>query len=254
MRDMPVPCESTIRQAQLARLGRKEKSLNYLDQAVAAYTEALEERDRHREPLLWASTQAALGQVCFLKGEWGSSTESLEAAVKHFNRALEQYRDDVVPFARSGIEFNLGTALRVLGQRENNPALVLEALEHHAAACRNCLPSSPYWALRAAEAADEDMNILKGMSNSPNHAAIVAKYDWISILRQKHVGHEIGVMPVYRVVVPGTSGSEKPDFSLAPRRGDKIKDGSVVWESAGKYSYCKQCAEFLRPPQPQSPG
>jgi tetratricopeptide (TPR) repeat protein len=253
-----VPSRWSIAQHNLgdafASLGRKEKSLNYLDQAVAAYTEALEERDRHREPLLWASTRAALGQVCFLKGEWGSGTESLEAAVKHFNRALEQYRDDVVPFARSGIEFNLGTALRVLGQRENNPALVSEALEHHAAACRNCLPYSPYWALRAAEAADEDMNILKGMSNSPNHAAIGAKYDWISNLRGKHVGHEIGLMPVYRAVVPGTSGSEKPDFSLAPRRGDKIKDGSVIWENAGKYSYCKQCAEFLRPPEPQSPG
>ena len=253
-----VPSRWSIAQQNLgdalASLGRKEKSLNYLDQAVAAYTEALEERDRHREPILWASTQAALGQVCFLKGEWGSGTESLEAAVKHFNRALEQYRDDVVPFARSGIEFNLGTALRVLGQRENNPALVSEALEHHAAACRNCLPYSPYWALRAAEAADEDMNILRGMSNSPNHAAIVAKYDWISNLRRKHVGHEIGLMPVYRVVVPGTSGSEKPDFSLATRRGDKIRDGSVIWENAGKYSYCKQCAKFLRPPQPQSPG
>lgn len=253
-----VPSRWSIAQQNLgdalASLGRKEKSLNYLDQAVAAYTEALEERDRHREPLLWASTQAALGQVCFLKGEGESGTEALEAAVKHFNRALEQYRDDIAPFARAGIEFNLGTALRVLGQRENSPAMFSEALEHHAAACRNCLPYSPYWAFRAAEAADEDMNILEGMSNSPNDATIVAKYDWISNLRRKHVGHEIGLMPVYRVVVPGVSGSEKPDFSLAPRRGDKIKDGGVIWENAGKYSYCKRCAEFLRPPQPQSPS
>ena len=88
-----------------------------------------------------------LGTSLLSAGEWGSGTESLEAAVKHFNRALEQYRDDIVPFARAGIEFNLGTGVTSSRERENSPALVSEALEHHAAACRNCLPYSPYWAL-----------------------------------------------------------------------------------------------------------
>lgn len=238
----------------LASRGRTEKNLDYLDQAAAAYTEALTERDRNREPLLWASTQAALGQVYFLKGEWGTGTESLEAAITHYNRALEQFPHDVVPFARAGVEFNLGIALRVLGQRNNNSSLISEALGHHAAVCQNLLLYSPYWALRAAEAAEEDMNILKGMPDSSTHGTILAKHGWISTLRLKHVGHEIGLMPVYKVAVPGTSGSTKPNFSLAPRRGDRIKDGSVVWENAGKYSYCGQCSEFLAPPDPQPPA
>jgi tetratricopeptide (TPR) repeat protein len=236
----------------LTSLGRAEKNLDYLDQAIEAYAEALTERDRNREPLLWASTQAALGQVHFLKGEWGTGTESLEVAVTHYNRALEQYPNGGAPFARAGVEFNLGAALRVLGLRKSNSSLISEALEHHAAACRTCLQYSPYWALRAAEAADEDMNILKGMSDASTHGAILLKHGWISTFRLKHVGHEIGLMPVYRVAVPGTSGSTKPDFSLAPRRGDRIKDGSVVWENAGKYSCCRQCSEFLAPPNPRS--
>jgi hypothetical protein len=188
-----------------------------------------------------------MGQVFFLKGEWGTGTEALETAITHYARALEQFSNDVVPFVRAGVEFNLGTVVRVLGQRNNNPSLICEALDHHAAVFRNCLQYSPYWALKAAGAAEEDIDILKGMPDSSTHIELLAKHDWISTLRLKHVGHEIGLMPVYRVAVPGTSGSTKPNFSLAPRRGDRIKDGSVVWENAGKYSYCRQCSEFLGP-------
>jgi hypothetical protein len=98
------------------------------------------------------------------------------------------------------------------------------------------------------------MNILKA-TDPLTEQTLFAKHAWISTLRSKHSGHEIGLMSIFRVVVPGTSGTTKPDFSLAPRRGGRIQDGSVVWENAGKYSYCGQCSEFLAPPDlPQPTG
>jgi hypothetical protein len=187
------------------------------------------------------------GSYHFL-GELESGTQSLEAAVRQYKLALEEYREEVTPFLWAGTQFNLGNVERILGQRKNEPSLIYDALERHAAACRCNLICSPYWAFRAAEAAMEDMNVLKAGSEPTVHSQILAKHSWISTLQTKHAGHEIGLMPTFRVVVAGTSGTKKPDFSFASRRGDRIEDGTVIWENAGKYSYCTQCNEFLKPP------
>jgi hypothetical protein len=127
--------------------------------------------------------------------------------------------------------------------------LIREALENHATVCRDCLPYNPYWALRAAAAADEDMNALEATVDPPTFRPILATHGWISALRAKHSNHRIGLKSVFRVVVPGTSGTTRPDFVSVSRRGDRIKDGSVVWENAGKYSYCLECNEFLSAPK-----
>jgi hypothetical protein len=168
--------------------------------------------------------------------------------VRHYRWALEEYRTEIAPFARAGAQFNLGNALRLLGQRNNDGALILGALENHAAACRECLPYSPYWAFRAAGQAVGDAEALKAHFDPSVYQAALAKHDRVLALPVKHQGHRVGLMPVFRAVVAGTSGLKKPDFSAAPRRGDRIKDGTVVWENAGKYSYCEQCEEFLTAP------
>jgi tetratricopeptide (TPR) repeat protein len=246
-----VPSRWSIAQQNLgdalAALGRSERRTDHLDEAAAAYADTLKERDRNHGPLAWASVQAALGNIYFQKAEWGSATEFLETSINHYRDALQQYPKTDASFARSGIEFHLGTALRILGERTANAALVSEALEHHALACRNCLPHNPYWALRAAEAADQDIEILKAMSDSTTIAAVLANHVWISTLWHKHAGHSIGLKAIFKAVVPGRSGRTKPDFSRAVKKGDRIKDGTVVWENGGKYTYCVQCEEFLLP-------
>ena len=53
----------------LAALGEREGGTARLEQAVAAYTEALKERTRARVPLEWAMTQNNLGVALMTLGE-----------------------------------------------------------------------------------------------------------------------------------------------------------------------------------------
>ena len=55
----------------LANLGERESGTERLDQAVAAYTEALKERTRERVPLDWAATQSNLRDAIQLLRERG---------------------------------------------------------------------------------------------------------------------------------------------------------------------------------------
>ena len=55
----------------LATLGERESGTARLEQAVAAYTEALKERTRERVPLAWAATQNNLGQAIQILRERG---------------------------------------------------------------------------------------------------------------------------------------------------------------------------------------
>ena len=52
-------------------LGERESGTARLEQAVAAYTEALKERTRERVPLAWAATQNNLGQAIQILRERG---------------------------------------------------------------------------------------------------------------------------------------------------------------------------------------
>jgi hypothetical protein len=62
----------------LRLLGERESSTARLEQAVAAYHAALEERTRERVPLAWATTQNNLGTALRLLSERESSTARLE--------------------------------------------------------------------------------------------------------------------------------------------------------------------------------
>jgi hypothetical protein len=183
----------------------------------------------------------------YITGEMEDGTESLELSKRHYLLALDEYRQGIVPFDRAGLRSNLGNVLRLMGQRKKDAALISDALEHHAAAFYDCVRYSPNWAFRAADAVGEDIELLRSALPPPEFEKILAKHEWILALRAKHVGHQIGLNSIFRVAVAGTSGTIKPDFDSVPRKGDRIKDGSVVWENGGKFSYCVQCGEFLSP-------
>ncbi|MDO8434209.1 MAG: tetratricopeptide repeat protein [Candidatus Binatus sp.] len=238
----------------LAGLGRRETSAAHLEEAATAYREALTERNRDREPLLWAASQGALALVEQILGERESGTESLERAVLRYRQVLKEYSSRSVPFATNGAQFNLGNALRLLGERKKEVGLILDALENHSSVCRNCLPDTPYWAFRAGNATIDDMNALKAGFDQSLYGTTLAKHEWVSKLLAKHEGHRISLMPFFKCVVSGTSGSTKPDFDSAPRKGDTIKEGSIIWENGGKYSYCLECQEYLVPLTPDPDG
>jgi tetratricopeptide (TPR) repeat protein len=65
----------------LERLGERESGTARLEEAVAAYREALPELTRARVPLLWAAAHRNLGTALARLGERESGTARLEEAV-----------------------------------------------------------------------------------------------------------------------------------------------------------------------------
>ena len=72
------------------RSGERESGTARLEEAVAAYRAALEERTRERVPLDWAMTQNNLGNALRTLGERESGTARLEEAVAAYRAALEE--------------------------------------------------------------------------------------------------------------------------------------------------------------------
>ena len=74
------------------RAGRRK-----LEEAVAAYREALKEWTRERVPLQWAMTQNNLGTALATLGERESGTARLEEAVAAYREALKEWTRERVP-------------------------------------------------------------------------------------------------------------------------------------------------------------
>ena len=72
-------------------MGERESGTARLDEAVAAYREALKERTRERVPLEWAMTQNNLGNALRTLGERESGTARLDEAVAAYRAALKEY-------------------------------------------------------------------------------------------------------------------------------------------------------------------
>jgi tetratricopeptide (TPR) repeat protein len=99
-------------------LGERESGTAKLEQAVAAFREALKEGTRERAPLDWASTQNNLGYTFMRLGERDSGTAKLEEAVTAYREALKERTRERVPLAWAGTQNNLGIVLVDLAGRE----------------------------------------------------------------------------------------------------------------------------------------
>ena len=119
----------------LATLGERERGPERLEQAVASYTKALEERPRARVPLDWAATQNNLGNALVTLGERQHGPERLEQAVAAYTEALEERPRARVPLDWAATQSNLGNALVTMGERERG----LERLEQAVAAYTEAL-------------------------------------------------------------------------------------------------------------------
>ena len=75
----------------LSTLGERESGTARLDEAVAAYREALKERTRERVPLDWALTQNNLGVALWTLRQRENGTARLEEAVAAYRTALEVF-------------------------------------------------------------------------------------------------------------------------------------------------------------------
>lgn len=87
-----------------------------LQDAVAAYREALKVSTREAAPMEWAGTQNNLGNVLQVLGERGEDG-ALQDAVAAYRAALEVRTRKVAPMDWAITQNNLGTVLEVLGSR-----------------------------------------------------------------------------------------------------------------------------------------
>jgi tetratricopeptide (TPR) repeat protein len=112
----------------LATLGERESGTERLDEAVAAFHDALKEKTRERAPLDWAVTQNNLGNALAAIGERESSAARLEEAVAAYREALKEWTRERLPLEWATAQNNLGSALSSLGERENGTARLQEAV------------------------------------------------------------------------------------------------------------------------------
>ena len=112
----------------LALLGERESGTNRLEEAVAAYRVALEERNRDQLPMAWSQTQGNLGNVLALLGEREGGTDRLEEAIAAYQSVLEEVTRDGAPMDWARTQMNLGNALRILGERESGNERLKQAV------------------------------------------------------------------------------------------------------------------------------
>src|SRR4051794_15742199 len=86
-----VPLDWAMTQSNLgdalSTLGERESGTARLEEAVAVYRSALQERTRERVQLDWAATQNNLGNALSALGERGGGTARLEEAVAAYRAA-----------------------------------------------------------------------------------------------------------------------------------------------------------------------
>ncbi|MGA8573394.1 MAG: tetratricopeptide repeat protein [Desulfobaccales bacterium] len=103
----------------LERLGERESDTQRLEEALAAFQEALKERTRERVPLDWAITHNNLGIALRILGERESGTQRLEEAVKAFKAALEVYEPAHATYYVEVSKSNLQKAEALLQKKGN---------------------------------------------------------------------------------------------------------------------------------------
>jgi tetratricopeptide (TPR) repeat protein len=131
----------------LVTLGQREPGTARLEDAVAAYRAALEERTRDRVPLDWAMTQTNLGSALQTLGQREHGTARLEDAVTSYRAPLEEYTRDRVPLYWATAQY-LGTALQILGLREPGTARLEDAVTAYRSALQEWTRDRAplYWA------------------------------------------------------------------------------------------------------------
>ncbi len=113
----------------LMMLGQRESGTARLEEAVAAFREALGEQTRAQAPLAWALTQNNLGTALRVLGEREGGTARFEEAVAAFREALKEQTRERAPFDWAQTQFNLASVLVRLGERERGTGRLKLAVE-----------------------------------------------------------------------------------------------------------------------------
>jgi tetratricopeptide (TPR) repeat protein len=135
----------------------RESGTARLEEAVAAYCEALKERTRERVPLEWAATQNNLGTALSELGERERGTTRLKEAVAAFRNALKERTRERVPLDWAMSFGNQGVALMRLAERTKDAAIAETAYQQIETALETMRsgghsPNAAYYEARLPEA------------------------------------------------------------------------------------------------------
>ena len=107
------PWRRTISAMRFRALGERESGTARLEEAVAAYREALLEWTRDKVPLRWAVTQNNLGAALRVLGEREAETDkakgcaTLKTARDHYAAALEEFQRAGASYYVEGTQDNV---------------------------------------------------------------------------------------------------------------------------------------------------
>jgi tetratricopeptide (TPR) repeat protein len=118
----------------LIALGDQEGGITRLEESVASYRAALDERTHDKVPPDWATTQNNLGAVLILIGERDKGTLRLEESVKAYGAALEERQSERVPFLWATSYGSQGVAMMLIADRTKDRAVAETAVTQIAAA------------------------------------------------------------------------------------------------------------------------
>jgi tetratricopeptide (TPR) repeat protein len=101
----------------LQELGKGESGMAHLEEAVAAYREALQEIDRAHVPLKWAGIQNILGRALEKLGARETGTARLEEAVEAYREALQEFNEERAPYYRQDAQESLERVQALLSRK-----------------------------------------------------------------------------------------------------------------------------------------
>ncbi|TVP67229.1 MAG: tetratricopeptide repeat protein [Nodularia sp. (in: Bacteria)] len=103
-------------------LARFANSAENWQQAVLAYSEALQYRQADIEPLKYAACQNNLGTAYWHLGQYNQPVVNLQKAIASYSQALTHYSPEQEPLKYGMIQNNIGTAYWNLAQYDEQPA------------------------------------------------------------------------------------------------------------------------------------
>jgi uncharacterized caspase-like protein len=115
-------------------LGQRQSAADALEQAVAAYEDALTVKTRDHDAHDWAGTTGNLAVALMYIGQRERGTEKLDRAKQAFTEALQAMDREASPLDWGHLQGNLGSVLLMLGDRTGNPALLRQAADANQAA------------------------------------------------------------------------------------------------------------------------
>jgi tetratricopeptide (TPR) repeat protein len=110
-------------------LGQRQGGTRNLDNAISAFQESLDARDRQRQPLQWAETQNSLGNALGILGHRLGDEEMMVQSITAFEQALEERTRWRVPLEWAITQNNLAAVLQSQGQKNKDTKMLKRSVE-----------------------------------------------------------------------------------------------------------------------------